>query len=99
MVVGVNGEDVAKHEVLELRQEPVPVQKEELNVLNVHMLLDLQVKIVTLKHARRGTCLVGSIAGTVVERREVIVRIFVAPMATAVEVGGMIVLVKLSKSL
>ena len=49
MVVGVNGEDVAKHAVLELRQEPVQIQRHQKEELIV---LDLQVKFVTLKHAR-----------------------------------------------
>ena len=92
----MNGEDVAKHAVLELRQEPVQIQRHQKEELIV---LDLQVKIVTLKHARRGACLIGSIAGMVVENREVFVRIFVAPMATAVGGGSMIALVKHSKSL
>ena len=49
MVVGVNGEDVAKHAVLELRKEPVQVRVHQMEELNV---LDLQVKIVTNKIVR-----------------------------------------------
>ena len=94
MVVGVNGEDVAKPAVLELRKEAVQVRVHQTEELNV---LDLQVKIVTLNHARPGAYLVGSIAGGVVERREVFARMFVAPMATAVGGGSMIALEKHSK--
>ena len=47
MVVGVHGEHVAKLAVLEVRQELVQIHRQEMEELNV---LDLQVKIVTLKH-------------------------------------------------
>ena len=69
--------------------------------MEVLSVLDLQVKLVTLPHVLiPGSRLVPAIAGLedVVER-EVFVRMFVAPMATAVEKGTVIVLTKHSKLL
>ena len=44
----MHGEHVAKHAELEVRQELVQIQCHQMEELNV---LDLQDKIVTLKHA------------------------------------------------